>query len=837
MKLSLKEFQEAAVTRLVKQVVSARREVGEGGDPQAIALSAPTGSGKTVMMTALMERILEGDDATDGDENATFLWITDSPDLNEQSRRKIEETSSVFKPHQLLTIDSTFDEATFFPGYVYFLNTQKVGRDKTLVVAGDKRTHTIWDTLSKTVANTPGSFFVILDEAHRGMMESKKDRELAASIVQKFIKGSSGEIPPIPLILGISATPDRFVQLTQGQQRLLRREDVEPEAVRESGLIKDKVLLYHPEEKQAADISVLHAAVSKLEAFQGYWADYSDSGDEDVLPLLVVQVEDAPTKAPKGGGEKSISRTPLTEVVAAIEKILGPLKEGEIAHCFQEQSSILVGSRTIPRIAPPDIQRDSTLRVVLFKQSLNTGWDCPRAEVMMSFRRAVDHTSIAQLVGRMVRTPLARRIESNDVLNSVALYLPQYDKAGLKKVVEHLTQPSPDDQIAVEVEEGNEILDLSRAASKTACFSAATGLPTYEIIRGSRASNSRRVVRLARALEFDKIQPGALQSAVALITESLQDALQQASKDPAFKGNLQRSKEIVLRAVTVGFGGVETDDGDSDEVVALASENLDDLFAAAGRKLGEGLHAAFAKRAVDAGASLSEAKLTLHVLLQRNGVFEKVESIAAGKLGKWQQDYQDEILALADGRREVYRKIRRTAVKPEPGPLVLPDLIQVRQMDETWPDHLYATPEGEFPAPLNKWETDILQIAMASEDFLGWFRNPERKPWSLCVPYKLNGADRGAYPDFLIFRKAGTGVRIDIVEPHRPNLDDFWAKARGLAEYAGLHGERFGRIEIVTILDGKKFKRLDLNDEAVRDVVRGVESNAHLRTLFQTHGV
>ena len=47
---------------------------------------------------------------------------------------------------------------------------------------------------------------------------------------------------------------------------------------------------------------------------------------------------------------------------------------------------------------------------VLFKEALTTGWDCPRAEVMFSQRVAGDHTYIAQLIGRMVRTPLARRI-------------------------------------------------------------------------------------------------------------------------------------------------------------------------------------------------------------------------------------------------------------------------------------------------------------------------------------------------------------------------------------------------------------------------------------------
>jgi type III restriction enzyme len=90
-------------------------------------------------------------------------------------------------------------------------------------------------------------------------------------------------------------------------------------------------------------------------------------------------------------------------------------------------------------IAPSQIEADPRVRVVFFKTSLNTGWDCPRAEVMMSFRRAVDATLIAQLVGRMVRTPLARRIEGSESLNRVMLFLPHYNKAGLQNVVKYLT--------------------------------------------------------------------------------------------------------------------------------------------------------------------------------------------------------------------------------------------------------------------------------------------------------------------------------------------------------------------------------------------------------------
>ena len=50
----------------------------------------------------------------------------------------------------------------------------------------------------------------------------------------------------------------------------------------------------------------------------------------------------------------------------------------------------------IRKLEQSRIQDSPEVKVVLFKTALTTGWDCPRAEVMMSFRRAQDPTSIAQ---------------------------------------------------------------------------------------------------------------------------------------------------------------------------------------------------------------------------------------------------------------------------------------------------------------------------------------------------------------------------------------------------------------------------------------------------------
>ena len=82
------------------------------------------------------------------------------------------------------------------------------------------------------------------------------------------------------------------------------------------------------------------------------------------------------------------------------------------------------GSRTVPYIAPERVQESEWVRVLVAKDAISTGWDCPRAEVMVSFRAATDQTHITQLLGRMVRTPLARRIPGNERLNAVDCLLP-----------------------------------------------------------------------------------------------------------------------------------------------------------------------------------------------------------------------------------------------------------------------------------------------------------------------------------------------------------------------------------------------------------------------------
>jgi type III restriction enzyme len=822
-RLLLKDFQRERVTELVRRL---RQAAGEGaaGDLQAVSLASPTGSGKTVMVTAALEDLVQGNDVTPPNEEATFLWISDQPELNIQTRRKMLATSSLFGPTQLVIVDAAFDQATFAPGTVLFLNTQKLGKNSLLVGRGDKRTYALWDTISNTVAERPGAFFVIIDEAHRGMAESARARDEANSIIQKFIKGAPGEIPPIPLIVGMSATPERFHNLIAGTQRTQRPVVVEPEEVRDSGLLKERITLYHPTEDQPSDMTMLRAAAQSWQQYTRRWAEYCASQQEPpVRPVLVVQVQDGTTNV--------LSRTDLGAVLRTIDDEVGPLPTRAFAHAFQDGNALAIDGRELRYLAPADIDGDPEIQVILFKTSLNTGWDCPRAEVMMSFRTASDATLIAQLIGRMVRTPLARRIDVDESLNSVALYLPHYDEKELASIITRLTTPDPDILTPVEVTLGEEALLLHRAEFTSDVFALLERLPSYQVPTPRKTSQVRRLMKLARLLARDSIDPEGPEHATAILQAVLDAEHERLQTTEPFRRIVDERGRVDIRAVAWELHG-ELQDKALVTQLDLAAENLDELFDAAGRKLGEGLHKAWWKEQVNArGAECSLAKLELVALCTNGTVLGRIETSAQTAVQEWLARDHATIARLPESRRLAYDEIRRLAADPEQTALVYPETIEGKRSEKTWKSHLYVDGFGLFPAALNRWETAVMNEELAREDVAFWLRNPDRKPWSLCVPYDLNGVWRPLYPDFLVVRRVDSGLTVDLLDPHMLDLADAPAKAAGLAKYAAKHAHEFGRIELI-IIEGDRIKRLNLVDERVRDRVRGVSDVEHLRQLF-----
>jgi type III restriction enzyme len=93
MKIELKDFQSDYVGELLDAFATTQELAAKW--PTALLLNAPTGSGKTVIATALIERLLGGSEDTSGDPELVFVWMTDDPELNKQTYDKMLATSTV----------------------------------------------------------------------------------------------------------------------------------------------------------------------------------------------------------------------------------------------------------------------------------------------------------------------------------------------------------------------------------------------------------------------------------------------------------------------------------------------------------------------------------------------------------------------------------------------------------------------------------------------------------------------------------------------------------------------------------------------------------------------
>lgn len=433
MKDELFPFQKRAVAELRMKTAEALGSYHRTKTPQVISLQAPTGAGKTIIMASFVEEVYFGGDSYVEQPEAIFVWLSDSPALNEQSKEKFQLRADKLTFNQCVTIeDASFDMELLEDGKIYFLNTQKLSKAGNLSKQGDGRTYTIWQTLQNTAREKSDRLYFIIDEAHRGMQG--KDAGRATSIMQRFLKGAPDlGLSPMPLVIGISATADRFNQLVGNTTSTLNKCIVTPDEVRSSGLLKDRIVITYPDDPQKAnDMAVLQAATDEWKKKCAHWYQYSyEQHYAQVNPVFVIQVQ-------PGRGD-AVSDTNLDDVVSAIEERLGTrFQEGQVVHTFGSTSTLSLNGLSVPHVEPSDITSDKRIRVVLFKENLSTGWDCPRAETMMSFRHAEDATYIAQLLGRMVRTPLQCHIQVDEYLNDVRLFLPYFNQDTVKNVVDEL---------------------------------------------------------------------------------------------------------------------------------------------------------------------------------------------------------------------------------------------------------------------------------------------------------------------------------------------------------------------------------------------------------------
>ena len=114
MKVELFPFQKRALADIRMKTAEAMGSYHRTHAPQVISFTAPTGAGKTIIMASLIESIFTGNDSFVEQPNAIVIWLSDSPQLNEQSKQKIDAKADRIRLGQCVTVnEDSFDKETF----------------------------------------------------------------------------------------------------------------------------------------------------------------------------------------------------------------------------------------------------------------------------------------------------------------------------------------------------------------------------------------------------------------------------------------------------------------------------------------------------------------------------------------------------------------------------------------------------------------------------------------------------------------------------------------------------------------------------------------------------
>ncbi len=827
MKFELKDYQEEAATKVLRNFRKASREYVDDGTYTAVSLSAPTGAGKTVIAAAVIERILFGDPEGDAeaDPDAVFLWLTDDPSLNEQTRKKLLEASEKIQPAQLVTLDESFDAAEFARSKVYFLNIQKLRKGANFLSRKEgKRNHLLLDTISRTIKSNGAHYYLIIDEAHRGTGKQSSDDQ---TITQRLINGD-GTVAAAPVVLGISATLDRFTKAMEraDNDRVFRPPVAVPAtAVRESGLIKDVLSISYRAESQTMEMTLVRQAVANLRTMDEAWNAYTTAEDEPpVRPVLVLQIPANSNAADVGA---------LLDVCGEEWDVLK--QRHAIAHTLESHTAEDFGKHTVKYVKPQDIQDHPAVRLVIFKEALTTGWDCPRAEVMVSLRTAKDDTYIAQLIGRMVRSPLARRIASDETLNRVRLFLPHFDKTAVEAVKSKLE--TDDGGLPADIEINS--VDAPRNKRiPSVVFDVVSKLPSYQVPGPVHRSQVARLHKLAALLSGDGLLADAIKAADSFLVGVLEAERARLEADDVLAAKIKDALTASVEVLDIhSDGAVKV----TIEDYATATADIERLFAGARRKFRDGLAEKYwGVRVTNNENDPLDAKALTIALASDSDVVEKIESEAAGRVRQWLDTYGDKIAELSEDKKAKYAEVRAMARAPElvtpglpAGPITMPGDDDAPAHDK----HLYSDSAGKFRTRLGTWEQHALNVESARAGFVAWYRNPTGGQRSLRVPYDTGGGYGKLYPDFIVLHEdAKKNVRPSIIDPHGHHLADAPDKLRGLADYAAKHGTEYARIVAVIKNAAGDFRQLDLKDETVRTALKDVHNQDDIESVFAQHG-
>lgn len=363
-------YQQKAVDELVSKTIDL---MGLKGSRNALIFKSPTGSGKTVMASEMLGRLNQ--ELTERPDapftQAAYIWIAPNK-LHEQSYFKMKNRfteNCALHPVIFDELDHSAD-GYIKPGEILFVNWESINKDNNIMVRETEYMASLYDITRRTQCDHGIPIVLIIDEEHMFAGRNARKSEKVLATIQPKVE------------IRISATPN---------PRDCQRVEVPRQKVIEEEMIKENIILNldldfnHPH--GSLNQHLVWVALQKRKEL----ADAYKALGVEINPLLLIQL-------PNDDSEKLTADDTKVK-----DEIISSLGDYGINTANGKLAIWLSGEKT-DNLDIIDRPNDPT-EVLLFKQAIALGWDCPRAAVLPIFRKIESFQFSAQTVGRILRMP------------------------------------------------------------------------------------------------------------------------------------------------------------------------------------------------------------------------------------------------------------------------------------------------------------------------------------------------------------------------------------------------------------------------------------------------
>ncbi len=379
----LKDYQAKAVERLIEYTCDALQMPNR---KIQLLLKAPTGAGKTVTMAAYLSQLVQELALRPNlPRDVAFIWLAPNT-LHLQSYASLKGFYSELNYLKPLQIEDLAGETSLQAKDLLFINWSSVDKEKNTFRQDNEQDYNLQTFIERTAAHGI-EIIVIIDEAHLAAFTGEQ-----AKAVLKMINAK--------IEISVTATPKTQPDMSV----VIQRQKVVSAQMIKKGVRLNIDLSESEQRGQMLETHLLRKAMQKRDEIA---KAYQDAGI-DINPLLLIQLPS--------------ERVVLTDEDRNLRDYMEVFLNSDYGINTQNNLLSVWLSDSKDKINLDDIEKPNAMqKVLIFKQAISQGWDCPRAAVLIIFREIGNLTFGIQTVGRILRMPQQKHYE-NELINFGYVY-------------------------------------------------------------------------------------------------------------------------------------------------------------------------------------------------------------------------------------------------------------------------------------------------------------------------------------------------------------------------------------------------------------------------------